>query len=324
MVSSDQTIIKKIQHDVLSLIDKYCQITSGFTQNIIENISEITWKHALDDLFALTERDPAAGNDSSYVYSSYNSYKAVLYYRFSNAIYYCSDIKKDIRKLISKQIQEFVKNETTIEIHPAAKIGKRFVIDHGVNVVIGETCIIGEDCYMLQCVVLGAISIGKGKEGQRHPIIGNGVEIGGFVVIVGPIYIGDNVFISPHCLIRDDIPSNSKVVIINQLQISSSKNQKKIIIYGIIPKGKNRVVILGEGFINPKIEIFTEDPGKNYPITFEIINYTDNEIEIKVLFQKNDFEIPNQLKLKLIIDENFVIINQAFALEKIFKNISSN
>lgn len=103
----------------------------------------------------------------------------------------------------------FVRMKTGIEIHPNATIGKRFFIDHGMGVVIGETTVIGDDCTIYQGVTLGASHIKKGK---RHPTIGNNVMIGANSLVLGDIVIGNNVTIGAGTIVLDDVPDNSKVI----------------------------------------------------------------------------------------------------------------
>ena len=98
---------------------------------------------------------------------------------------------------------------TGIEIHPGAKIGKRFVIDHGMGVVIGETAIIGDDVLIYHGVTLG------GKENSaidRHPIIGSQVVIGAGAKIIGRIQIGDHCYVGANTVVTKDIPQGSTVV----------------------------------------------------------------------------------------------------------------
>ncbi|EAN2415285.1 serine acetyltransferase, partial [Salmonella enterica] len=119
----------------------------------------------------------------------------------------------------AKIISENAKIKTGIEIHPAAIIGKRFVIDHGTGTVIGETSIIGEDCYILQSVIIGASGIANNPIGKRHPVIGNNVEIGAFVNLLGNIKIGNNVKISPRVTITKSVPDNFIVTKKTEIEI---------------------------------------------------------------------------------------------------------
>ncbi|MDI6726955.1 MAG: serine O-acetyltransferase, partial [Smithellaceae bacterium] len=98
---------------------------------------------------------------------------------------------------------------TGIEIHPGAKIGRRFFIDHGSGVVIGETSEIADDVLMYQGVVLGGVSL---RQEKRHPTIGNNVLIGAGTIILGPIYIGDGVRIGAASLVLNDVPANAVAV----------------------------------------------------------------------------------------------------------------
>jgi serine acetyltransferase len=98
---------------------------------------------------------------------------------------------------------------TGIEIHPGAKIGRRFFIDHGMGVVIGETAEIGDDCTLYQGVTLGGTSWNKGK---RHPTLGNNVVIGAGAKVLGPFKVGDNARIGSNSVVIKEVPANATVV----------------------------------------------------------------------------------------------------------------
>ncbi len=108
------------------------------------------------------------------------------------------------------------------DIHPTSKIGERFILDHAVGTVIGETTVIGNDCYVLGGVQIGASGIATNLNIKRHPTIGNNVQIGAYAKIFGSLTIGDNVFIGSNCLIYNDVPSDSRVVLKSVTQIQSS------------------------------------------------------------------------------------------------------
>lgn len=128
---------------------------------------------------------------------------AVLFHKISHFLY-----KKEhffLARLIS-QITRFL---TGIEIHPGAKIGRRFFIDHGMGVVIGETAEIGDDVMMYHQVTLG----GTGKEcGKRHPTVKNGVTIAAGSKILGAITIGENAKIGANSVVLKNVPANATVV----------------------------------------------------------------------------------------------------------------
>lgn len=98
------------------------------------------------------------------------------------------------------------------EIHFKAKIGKRFILDHGYGTVFGDTTVIGNDCYILGGVTLGATGISRNSKAPRHPIVGNNVQVGCFSKVLGRINIGDNVFIGAGCTVTKDIPPNCRIV----------------------------------------------------------------------------------------------------------------
>lgn len=168
------------------------------------------------DMNAFLQKDPSAKNDSKSFLLSFSSFDAVIGYRIAHHI--LSHFGETIEP---KKISEYFKVRTGVEIHPAAVIGHSFVIDHGIGTVIGETCIIGNNCYVLQQVILGSSQIAFNKQESRHPIIGNNVEIGGFARIFGRVRIGDNVKIAPHSIIRTDIPDNCSVIM--------ESNEQKIV-----------------------------------------------------------------------------------------------
>ncbi len=155
-----------------------------------------------EDIKVIYENDPAAKNLLE-VILCYPGLHALVAYRFAHRLY-----KWDI-PLIPRVISYLTRIITGIEIHPGAKIGRRFFIDHGEGVVIGETTIIGDDVLIYQQVTLG----GTGKEsGKRHPTLGNNVIVGAGAKILGNITIGDNVRIGAGSVVVEDVPEHSTVV----------------------------------------------------------------------------------------------------------------
>ncbi len=133
-----------------SLLDEIIKLEPKFDISIALDDLKIILNKAYDDLQAYSKRDPSSNNDMKYILHTYLSYRAVLYHRVAHAVY-SSGAADTARK-----ISEYTKLKTGIEIHPACNIGRRFVLDHGVGTVIGETTVIGDDCYFLQNVILGA------------------------------------------------------------------------------------------------------------------------------------------------------------------------
>ncbi|MFA4905988.1 MAG: serine O-acetyltransferase [Candidatus Margulisiibacteriota bacterium] len=154
-----------------------------------------------DGIKTIFERDPAAANIFEVLL--YQGLWAMFFHRIAHFLY---SIHIPILPRLISQISRIL---TLIEIHPGAKIGKRFFIDHGNGVVIGETSVIGDDVLMYQGVTLG----GTGKEhGKRHPTIGNNVVIGAGAIILGNIKIGENSRIGAGAVVTKPVPPNSTVV----------------------------------------------------------------------------------------------------------------
>lgn len=155
-----------------------------------------------EDIRTICERDPAA-RSALEVMLLYNGYKAVRSHARAAFFY------RHGMKFLARWISQRCVRRTNIEIHPAAKIGRRFFIDHGTGVVIGETTEIGDDCTIYQGVTLG----GTGKDkGKRHPTLGNNVMVGAGAKVLGPIHIGDNVRIAAGAVVLSDIPDNCTAV----------------------------------------------------------------------------------------------------------------
>jgi serine O-acetyltransferase len=151
---------------------------------------------------AYKERDPAA-RSSWEVVLCYPGLHAVLWHKLSHALW-----GRGFYTLgrLSSHISRWL---TGIEIHPAATIGRRLIIDHGMGVVIGETAEIGDDCYLYHQVTLG---VARAMGGKRHPTVGNNVIIGAGAKVLGPITIGDNARVGSNAVVVDAVPADTTVV----------------------------------------------------------------------------------------------------------------
>ena len=155
-----------------------------------------------EDIQVIYDKDPAAENLLE-VILCYPGLHALIAYRFAHRLY------KWHIPLIPRIISYITRIITGIEIHPAAKIGRKFFIDHGEGVVIGATTEIGDDVLIYQQVTLG----GTGKEhGKRHPTLGNNVIVGAGAKVLGNIKIGNDVRIGAGSVVVEDVPENSTVV----------------------------------------------------------------------------------------------------------------
>lgn len=155
-----------------------------------------------EDIDTIFENDPAARGWFEVVFT-YAGLHALWAHRVAHWFYRKGWFT--IARIIS-QVSRFM---TGIEIHPGAKIGRRFFIDHGMGVVIGETCEIGDDVLLYHGVTLG----GTGKEkGKRHPTVGNNVVISAGAKVLGSFTVGDNSRIGSNAVVLSEVPPNSTVV----------------------------------------------------------------------------------------------------------------
>ena len=154
-----------------------------------------------EDIKAVLRQDPAARN-SLEVVLTYPGLHAVWGYRIAHFLW---QVKL---KLAARIYSNWIRAVTGIEIHPAAKIGRRFFIDHGMGVVIGATAIVGDDVMIYHDVTLGARTGGSGK---RHPTIGNNVVIGAGARVIGDISVGNGVKIGANMVVTKSVPASTNV-----------------------------------------------------------------------------------------------------------------
>ena len=155
-----------------------------------------------EDIQSVFDRDPAARNTFE-VLTTYPGLHAVMVHRLAHGLW-----KRGL-KWLGRAVSNLARWLTGIEIHPGATIGRRFFIDHGMGVVIGETAVIGDDCTLYHGVTLGGTSWEKGK---RHPTLGNDVVVGAGAKVLGPIDIGDGARIGSNAVVVKPVPSNATVV----------------------------------------------------------------------------------------------------------------
>ena len=155
-----------------------------------------------EDVQCVFHRDPAARNRFE-VLTTYPGVHATLIHRISHALW------KRGWRYVARMLSYLVRVWTNIDIHPGAKIGRRFFIDHGAGVVIGETAVIGDDVTLYHGVTLGGTTWNKGR---RHPSLGDGVMVGAGAKVLGAIMIGDNARIGANSVVVKDVPKARSVV----------------------------------------------------------------------------------------------------------------
>jgi serine O-acetyltransferase len=160
------------------------------------------FKGLREDIKAVFDRDPAARSIPEIIFC-YPGFHAMVFYRLGHALWE--------RKFffLARFVSHLGRFFTGIEIHPGARIGRGFFIDHGMGVVIGETTEIGENCTLYHGVTLGGTSWAKEK---RHPTLGDNVVVGAGAKILGPFLVGSNSRIGANSVVIKEVPPNSSVV----------------------------------------------------------------------------------------------------------------
>jgi serine O-acetyltransferase len=185
-----------------------------------------------EDLSVVFQRDPAARNYFE-ILTTYPGVHALILHRLAHFLW---SIKL---KLIARIFSHLARIFTGIEIHPGAQIGRRFFIDHGMGVVIGETAIIGDDCTLYHGVTLGGTTWKKGK---RHPTLRDNVVIGAGAKVLGPITLGNNSKVGSNAVVVTDIPNDSTAVGIPAKIIESGEKLKKFSAYAVEKNSQDPVL----------------------------------------------------------------------------------
>ncbi len=155
-----------------------------------------------EDIQSVFDRDPAARNTFE-VLTSYPGLHAIIYHRINHWLWNSGF------KWLARMISTISRWLTGIEIHPGATIGRRFFIDHGMGVVIGETAEIGDDVTLYHGVTLGGTTWNKGR---RHPTLGDGVVVGAGAKILGPFTVGANARVGSNAVVTKEVPEGATVV----------------------------------------------------------------------------------------------------------------
>lgn len=204
-----KSILISLNNNKMEKIEK---IADKFFQSIF-NINKDLWK----DAEAICEGDPAAHNVDE-VILAYPGFRAIAIYRFAHELF---RLKVPI---LPRILTEYAHQETGIDIHPGAKIGKSFFIDHGTGIVIGETTIIGDNVKIYQGVTLGALSVDKKlAKMKRHPTIEDNVIIYAQAVILGgDTTIGKNSIIGGNVWLTESVPVDSVVYHKSEIRLKNS------------------------------------------------------------------------------------------------------
>jgi serine O-acetyltransferase len=160
------------------------------------------WSQVREDVACVFQRDPAARTRAE-VWLTYPGVQAAILYRLAHRLW-----RREWR-FSARLLSYLARIWTGIDIHPGARIGRRFFIDHGSGVVIGETAEVGDDVTLYHGVTLGGTSWSKGK---RHPTLGNGVVVGAGAKILGPVVLGDQVKVGANSVVIKDVPARRTVV----------------------------------------------------------------------------------------------------------------
>ena len=155
--------------------------------------------HLRETLEAYQKNDPAARSKWE-VLLLYNGLHAIICYRISHWLW-CHRCR-----FLARLLSQIAKWLTGVEIHPAATIGRRLVIDHGMGIVIGETSIIGDDVMLYHGVTLGGQVLTQTK---RHPTLENNVTVGAGAKVLGPVTVGENSSVGANAVVTKDVPSDS-------------------------------------------------------------------------------------------------------------------
>ncbi|WP_367103243.1 serine O-acetyltransferase [uncultured Psychrobacter sp.] len=216
-------------------------------------------KDLTEDIDAVFNRDPAARN-SLEVILTYPGIHALILHRGAHYLW------NREHKLAARVISYGSRIITSIEIHPAAKIGKRFFIDHGVGVVIGETAEIGDDVTLYHGVTLGGVSQDDGK---RHPTLEDGVIVGAGAKVLGPFTVGKNAKIGSNAVVVKPVPAFATMVGSSARMISDYHDEKGNPVPSKIATSKSKSALQTNQKDNDKIESQSTEQNSKRTTTFQ-------------------------------------------------------
>ncbi len=239
----------------------------------------------IEDIKTVFKRDPAARSFLE-VLLCYPGLHALWMYRISHFLW------KIRLYLLARLVSHFSRFVTGIEIHPGAKIGRRFFIDHGMGVVIGETAEVGDDVLLYKGVVLGGTSLEKRK---RHPTVGNNVVIGTNAIVLGAIKLGDHSRIGAGSVVLHDVPQNATAVgIPARVGLGFSASEIETLEHSKLPDpiaDAIRVVMKEQEELEERIEKIESKEG----VTCEIDKYLEEKkAEIRKEFEDWSKEIKEE------------------------------
>lgn len=296
-----QQINSTIWNHLQACLDEIPERTGTIVNASLEDISR--------DLEAYVKKDPASKGNEEMVLKTYATFMAVTLYRVAHRFQVSGDNQGVIT---ARKISEYAKARSGVEIHPGATIGKAFVVDHGYGTVIGETAIIGDNCYILNNVTLGARGVSNNPNTSRHPIIGNNVEIAASAKVFGNVKIGDNSFIGADVEITEDLPANSRVSCL-RIQSHFVENGKSQIREVGPSDRQGEVLISGSNLKADDLECFVQHKDRT-ETKIEIADHTESELKVRL--NKNylkmkkvllNFRLKGRTVLKLSMATRFLL-----------------
>lgn len=165
--------------------------------------ARVLWSRILEDLDAGIERDPAVDSRTEMALASPGLH-AIWVHRIAHRLW-----NRTGTRLVARLLSQVSRALTGVEIHPGARIGRRFFIDHGMGVVIGETAEIGDDVMFYHGVTMGGRSMRRVK---RHPTLGHNITVGAGARVLGPVTVGDGVQIGANAVVVKDVPAGAVAV----------------------------------------------------------------------------------------------------------------
>ena len=246
---------------------------------------------------------------------------ALLFYRIANSILKMSNINENAEQ--KNRFLSYVKNYSLKNfnsfIHPESVV-KMGVVLNGVNIIISKNVTICENCVVYSNVILNDIYFNH--DDNNYVFIDKNCVFRNNVIVCGNVKIGKNVVVENNCVVRENLPDNCEVKIVNQLQLKTDKTSKlpsqNTVVYGITKKFKNTIIIHGEGFYNPKTIIRTSTQKE---ILHDLFYWDKNKIILKIKYNKfTENEVKGSFLVVMSNGNKITLLNN-FALEKCLLNL---